>query len=541
MKFWFELDGALVRTSATLADDIRQGLRESVNVADIVRDVQTAFPTNDDKKRWTGDELRDWTSRHVRTNDRSLNVALEKLYSTGWVLGRDAAGAAYSHAVLNKAAPSQDDINRFFNIDWSSWTPGNAPAAALVRPAGALSKLLDSRNATIAGLNKTTLNRVGTRLADALNTGATDTELRDSLLAVLDDPRRALTIATTEMARATSVASLDSYKEFGLEQVEWLALDPCEICAANADQGAVDVGTEFDSGDTEPPAHPNCRCSLIPVVAGGDGAAVDEAGLDVAPAGFADGLESAVVDASSSLMESGADALAVDVHPDLAVETTRVEPVAQTATKPAKPLDLNDTKAVLDQLNFQRNLGFVEEGNPPEWSKSLTNYTDGTGKFHDINGLLREGDVYAEDAGLSAADVAARETDIKNLDQLIDSAPTTPKEMITYRGISDEEVAYDLLNLEPGDSFTEAGFASTSWDKNVAQRFLRGQDGVLMKIINPAGTPGLAVHSYQREVLPTTNAVEKEWLLPRSTTFDVVEVKGSVITVRINNEVKRVR
>ena len=163
MKFWYELDGALVRTSANLADDIRDGIRQSVNVAEIARDVANSFPTNDDARRYTTAELREWTSRHIRTNKTGLMNALEKLYATGFVLGRDAAGAAYSHAVLNKAAPSSDDINNFFNIDWSSWTPGNRAAANLVKPRGALSRLLDSRGATISGVNKTTLDRIGTK------------------------------------------------------------------------------------------------------------------------------------------------------------------------------------------------------------------------------------------------------------------------------------------------------------------------------------------------------------------------------------------
>lgn len=38
--------------------------------------------------------------------------------------------------------------------------------------------------------------------------------------------------------------------------------DPCEVCEANADMGSIDSEAPFDSGDFEPPAHPNCRCSL---------------------------------------------------------------------------------------------------------------------------------------------------------------------------------------------------------------------------------------------------------------------------------------
>lgn len=38
--------------------------------------------------------------------------------------------------------------------------------------------------------------------------------------------------------------------------------DPCPTCEANAGMGAIDSEAPFDSGDSEPPAHPNCRCSI---------------------------------------------------------------------------------------------------------------------------------------------------------------------------------------------------------------------------------------------------------------------------------------
>lgn len=38
--------------------------------------------------------------------------------------------------------------------------------------------------------------------------------------------------------------------------------DPCDDCAANEGMGAIDSEAPFDSGDDEPPAHPNCRCSI---------------------------------------------------------------------------------------------------------------------------------------------------------------------------------------------------------------------------------------------------------------------------------------
>jgi hypothetical protein len=50
----------------------------------------------------------------------------------------------------------------------------------------------------------------------------------------------------------------------------WTALDPCEECAANEDEGPIPVGEEFQSGDYAPPAHPNCTCDLEYVDEDGD-------------------------------------------------------------------------------------------------------------------------------------------------------------------------------------------------------------------------------------------------------------------------------
>jgi hypothetical protein len=64
---------------------------------------------------------------------------------------------------------------------------------------------------------------------------------------------------------------METYRDLEVEKVEWLATDDgtCDICPANADLGPVEIGYEFDSiegGTTEPPAHPNCRCAILPAL-----------------------------------------------------------------------------------------------------------------------------------------------------------------------------------------------------------------------------------------------------------------------------------
>jgi hypothetical protein len=123
----------------------------------------------------------------------------------------------------------------------------------------------------LQGLTNTLLNRIGTHLADALMSGASDTMLGKVLQTVVGDPERALTIANTSMASAMSVSTRETYQEFGLAKMRWLALEPCSTCSGNGALGPVTPGEAVFKnvqGDniTEPPAHPNCRCALSPVI-----------------------------------------------------------------------------------------------------------------------------------------------------------------------------------------------------------------------------------------------------------------------------------
>ena len=83
-------------------------------------------------------------------------------------------------------------------------------------------------------------------------------------------PQRAATIASTEMNDALTQSQLAAWKESGVVVAKrWLLSNDegvCPICTANADEGRVELAKSFASGDDGPPAHPNCRCSVAPIV-----------------------------------------------------------------------------------------------------------------------------------------------------------------------------------------------------------------------------------------------------------------------------------
>jgi hypothetical protein len=209
---------------------------------------------------------RDWAKVYINRVDTSrLNSALARIYADAYTLGVDVTTYELARALgIHKAAPSRKELSNALKIDWDNWKPGNRAAANLVKPPNALRRLLDSRGVTIQGINNTTLNRIGTRLADGLNAGVSRKEMAKLVNEVLNDSERALVIAGTEMASAVVQASKELYADSGVEQIEWLASNPCDECQENNDQSPIGIDEQWINGD--PPVHPNCFCDIAPYV-----------------------------------------------------------------------------------------------------------------------------------------------------------------------------------------------------------------------------------------------------------------------------------
>jgi hypothetical protein len=283
-KQWKQKQTAKKRYAAKRALLIRNALGKSVNAEQVVKDFLAMQFTGS----ITTEEGRAWARIHIHPDSKPLSDALGTLYSESYVLGQDIAMHAITKAKINKA-PTMRQLQNAASIDWKNWKPGNRAAAQLVRPSGGLQSLLDRRGVTIQGINGTTLDRIGTLLAKALQEGVSPSEiapavshwlgeaegaraqyLEDKWTAdvdnILTDSERALMIAQTEMSSAVSVAARELYQETGVELVEWLVADPCDECQENADVSPIGIDDTFPSGDTEPPAHPNCVCDLAPYV-----------------------------------------------------------------------------------------------------------------------------------------------------------------------------------------------------------------------------------------------------------------------------------
>ena len=252
------------RIAAKNSVKVRAAIRQSIDPRDIFEEYSRSQPHSSGDITQDRARARAWAMLNVQMNLEPITAVISKLYADGYLLGEAAAAEAVAQAQrkADKALTKADA-----SIDWSTWTPGNKATALLLRPRGAFKRLLDNAGIVSKAIAKAGYEKIGTALADAIASGSSPAQAAKLITEKIGDPARALTIAITEQNRAMSVAAINFYQESGVEQVEWNAVQPCDLCAPNDGQ-VVNLGQAFDSGDTEPPAHPNCRCALLPVILG---------------------------------------------------------------------------------------------------------------------------------------------------------------------------------------------------------------------------------------------------------------------------------
>ena len=254
----------MLRLGTYFADDIRSGIKSSLDIDALVDAwMRLEFtPTKDNAVN--NERARQWVAINTFVDNKKLNATLFDMYLDGWALGTDIGKQALLYMKTNKAVSTVSDLQRLQNMDWSKWKAGNKPAASLLNQPHGLTKLMNSRNIRLQDIGRTTTNRIGTILGDALSKGLPASAVKAEIATMVGDPERALLIAQTEMSRAVNTAARQTYEDTGVEFVEWLDSDGCDICDENASVSPQPIDAEFPSGDTEPPAHPNCICSLAP-------------------------------------------------------------------------------------------------------------------------------------------------------------------------------------------------------------------------------------------------------------------------------------
>lgn len=123
----------------------------------------------------------------------------------------------------------------------------------------------EQTDAIITGLDETSMqsvmNAVSAGIKQKLGVPGTAGLIRDAVEGM--STWRSKLIANYQMNDAMSEAFLRKLRRNAVEYKQWiLGPNPCEICEANAAQGAIPVDEDFDSGDDAPPAHGNCVCAV---------------------------------------------------------------------------------------------------------------------------------------------------------------------------------------------------------------------------------------------------------------------------------------
>ena len=180
---------------------------------------------------------------------------LGPLYRDAYKAGHRAAALAANRARAGIAKAGDDPLD--FSIGGVEWTPG-------------LDQLSAGAQQTIDAIADTYGDDVAQAVADGIAQGLSMRDVAALVDQALSDPYRAGLIAVTETTRAMTAASRDTYTALGVERYEFLTAEDskvCRPCMENEEAGPVDLATGmFPNGD--PPVHPNCRCSTIPVVPG---------------------------------------------------------------------------------------------------------------------------------------------------------------------------------------------------------------------------------------------------------------------------------
>ena len=146
----------------------------------------------------------------------------------------------------------------------------NAKAVSYAQRRGAELVSLQGRDNIVAPTREMIRQTIAKGLADNLGADAIAEQVQESTAFSAD---RADLIAQTEIATANSQGAMDGYREaagLGITlRKAWQTSNDagcCDDCQGNEDQGEIDLEDDFQSGDDTAPAHPNCRCVVVPIV-----------------------------------------------------------------------------------------------------------------------------------------------------------------------------------------------------------------------------------------------------------------------------------
>lgn len=196
-----------------------------------------------------------WLSAH-RLAFPDLTGIARRITADGWLIG------AASATSLVTGQP----------VDLGGWQPGGGnynpgPGLAKTAAAGLVSGLPAAGVAYGGWIASAYLNAMGRTLATGQDNGLTVDQLATGLSGVLQSDDVATGLALNVLTTTSATAAQAVYTGHQVDRWHWVTAEDekvCPLCDANEAAGPVPIGDPFPSGDTSPPAHPNCRCAGIP-------------------------------------------------------------------------------------------------------------------------------------------------------------------------------------------------------------------------------------------------------------------------------------
>ncbi|MEK4343305.1 portal protein [Brevibacillus sp. FSL L8-0710] len=121
--------------------------------------------------------------------------------------------------------------------------------------------LLKESGTRIKGIEETTRKQIQAALSDGFAENAGWKELMKQITPIIQNPVRAEMIARTELAWSYNRSAKRIYSEAGFSRVEWSAVIDARTCPT-----CIERNGKVYPIDDHPniPAHPRCRCSLLP-------------------------------------------------------------------------------------------------------------------------------------------------------------------------------------------------------------------------------------------------------------------------------------
>lgn len=172
-------------------------------------------------------------------------------------------------SALEQLLATGDDIKVLAGDKATAWAQARA-AEMVGMKRNALGELVPNPNAKWR-IDDSTRDMLRTTVETALAEGQSADEMAASIMdSTAFSAERAEMIARTEIAKADSAGAMEGYRASGLVAGKtWSTSDDedvsdeCRECEA---QGVISLDDTFANGEDTSPGHPNCRCTVLPVL-----------------------------------------------------------------------------------------------------------------------------------------------------------------------------------------------------------------------------------------------------------------------------------